>query len=539
MSKSTVAARLHKWDWHQPKHIPPSGHLRSLSFIYDHVNFRVIDTPGFDKEGVYDHLIFQTIEEMFGGYVPRLRSSSQTTATPIHFSAIYCYPLISQLGDAIKRDLQTVAALCKFFQFDSFAIFPVSPPHIPSDQKQRALLDLLRYQQIKDIWNDGAEIFHHDWLPADVRSYLISKAKPFNTPQEGVNWGARLAHAKAQLQTLPVDRNQPQEPEIVQLKSRLIQAEDFTKTLLQSLALPAYNLERKTLAKDFDDLNRDISRIVKAITRHCKVERTIGVDKLLVEPDQLDSMHKLLSKGGNRSSASLYQSKSSRQMSVKLFLQSAAALIVCEALHKHIFQPFHPGVEPGMNKMLSRAYQNVRDTNNDTMSGKWRRDTFEGLHQAFEQPQELQNAISLSIKDSIAQVLRILFSDPEAISTQQQMAFANLERPFAPFGALVRKAFELNHKIKAEAVLIGSFSTLYYAPGTPFDPQTMVVDGAGEDQGDEETQKNKSSQSSEHSVLSTFGLGLIMETGGAEQGREFVIINPAVVTDESSCDYAS
>lgn len=174
------------------------------------------------------------------------------------------------------------------------------------------------------------------------------------------------------------------------------------------------------------------------------------------------------------------------------------------------------------------------------MSGKWQRDTFMGLHRAGERSQELQAAISLAIKNSIFELLRILYQDPESLSAQQQTAFSNFERPFAPFDALVRKAFELNYKIKAEAVLLGSFSTLYYPPGTTFDSRTMVVDGANEEQQADEGTETERPQNDEHTVLSTFGLGLIMECNDpsdtTERARELILINSAVVIDESSYD---
>lgn len=293
-----------------------------------------------------------------------------------------------QTDTTSRLDLQALAALCKLHKFKSFAIIPVWSSQVHLDEKQRAVQDLLQYTPVAEIYDQGGILFGAEWSPWDALGYLISDAKAFNTTQEGQIWDSRLAHVKAQL------RNQPEleqtklkvtelqgeieemksngtglESSIEQMKLKVTQLEELNQYLIRSLALPAYNLERKTLAEDFDGLNLAISKFAKAMARHCKADRKIGVDKLLVEPAQLDVMYELLSKGcGDRLSTSLYQSKSPRHMSVKLFLQSAAALVVCEALHARVFQPFYPGLEPEVNKRLSEIYQSVQDTSESHVS---------------------------------------------------------------------------------------------------------------------------------------------------------------------------
>lgn len=137
-------------------------------------------------------------------------------------------------------------------------------------------------------------------------------------------------------------------------------------------------------------------------------------------------------------------------------------------------------------------------------------------------------------------MLKALYGGAEVISPQLQAALSNLERPFTPLDTLVHTAFELNHKIKTETVLIGNFSTLYYPPGVVFDPHTMAVDRAKEGDGDDELQSYMKTQNDEHIILSTFGLGLIMTGGNQEngegQGSGPAVLNPAVVTDEWTCD---
>lgn len=543
LGKTTFVARLSDSNW-TPVRNKHYTHWSPVKLAFKKNRCTAIDTPGFDLDSTYDEQNFQKVEDMVKAYVRRARNKYQESATSIHFGAIYCYPVTSdQLSATARRDLRALVALCKCFQFNSFSIVPVWSLDAPEDHQKRVMQELLDHQQIGEIWDSGGQIFGPEYLPSSVMNHIITGSRPFDAPQDGVNWAARLAHARAQLETLPSDHDDAKALEIEQLKSTLKQSEDFTKSLLQSLALPAYNLERKTLAKDFDDLNREIGRIVKGIARHYKARRDVGIDKLLGEPTQLGAMHELLSHGrGDPSSAFLYHSNTSRHMSVKLFLQSAAALILCESLHERVFQPFHPGLKTDINEALGQMYQSVRNSNNDTMSGKWRRDAFIGVRQTAEQTQQLQSDISSSMKESILQILRILAGDPGAISAQQQAAFSTLDRPFAPVDALVRKAFDLNEKIKTEAVLIGNFSTLYYPPGSTFDSRFMSVDGAVEDQGEEETQRQEGTQANVRTILSTFGLGLITTSGTqtgnnlAQRGRQSLIINRTIVTDESSCD---
>lgn len=172
------------------------------------------------------------------------------------------------------------------------------------------------------------------------------------------------------------------------------------------------------------------------------------------------------------------------------------------------------------------------------MSGKWRRETFLALHHTLEEVEEIPEDISESIKEHISQVLHVLFTGSRDVSAQQRTALSDLARPLTTVDTLVHKALKLNHKCKTEAILVGSLRTLCYSPGASFDSHTMVVDGTKDTQSDDDMQDEPEVQDKQRIILSTFGLGLAVTQVG-EFGRELILVNRAIVTDETSRDVAN
>lgn len=282
----------------------------------------------------------------------------------ILFSAI-CFQLVTSNhpGIVIPQTFDALVALCKCFEFRAFTMLLVSSISGFTSHQRQLAHRIFKDPRVQDVREEGGEILEFEQNPHLIIQHIISKAKPFHIPQESTNWVATLINAKAQLrlQIQPPDSSHAQELQITNLESELKQSRELYTNLLASLALPADNLELKDLAKEFDGLNRDISRFVKIVSKHFMAGREIGVDKLLVEPHQLENMHKLLDKRGDPSSASLYLSKTNRHMSVKLFLHNAIAHVVCDAFHKRIFRLFYPDIEPSLQKQLARMYTVVQD----------------------------------------------------------------------------------------------------------------------------------------------------------------------------------
>ncbi|KAF8602533.1 hypothetical protein BDV93DRAFT_545198 [Ceratobasidium sp. AG-I] len=513
----------------------PQKRFQSFQLSIDRANITVVDTPGFDNESIPNLESFQEVESIVDNN-QRTSHTNQPNAAPILFHAIYCHPVnLNQLGNTIAQSLETLVALCKLRGFRSFTILLVPPMSSHTKHQQNSGQHLVEHPRIQGIIEQGVEILQLEQDPYSIVRHIF-KATGFHTQQGQTGWASILSSAKARLnpQLQSPDRKRAEQLEIEKLKSELRQSQESHAALLVSLALPASNLELRDLAKEFDGLNRDISRFVKLFSKHFKAGRDIGVNKLLVEPHQLEAVHKLLDRRGDRKSVPLYQSRTNRHMSVKLFIHNAVALIVCETLHRRVFRLFYPDLESSMSTQLVQMYMVVQDNNNETMSGKWRRETFLALHKTLENVQAIPNAVSGSIRDSISQVFQTLFTGSGNITMQQKTALTDLARPLAAVDALVQKAFQLNFKMKTEAILIGNLRTLYYPPGTSFDPVTMVVDGAEAVQRDDDMQGEPQVQDDQHTILSTFGLGLAVTQAG-ESGRE-LLVNQATVTDETSCD---
>lgn len=539
--KTSFLSRLYNPASPNLKLAPGDEYSKPFAFEYRNGNVLVIDTPRLENSRGSSKEILRIVSNMFEHHMLEKTVDQEKNQVPVFFSVVYCHAVTTgQLSPTTRHNLQALASLCMHFDFLAFAILPVISSPTPTELQIHMRRSIREHPDIKDIYTKGGVLLEFEPNPDSVVNYLISKAITSNIAQ-GVDSVSRRSELDTGNRDQNLHRSRAQELEIERLKLELKTAKESYEDLISSLALPANNLELKSLSDDFDNINRDISSLVKAISKHFKAERGIGVDKLLAGQAKLDAMHKALPNDQeDRASVSLFHSETNQHMSVKLFVQNAAALIICEALHMQIFQPFYPGLEPSMNKRLGQMYESVQKDSNETMSGIWRRKTFLSLHETEERAEEVLNTISVSIKNSIGRFIRILFTGSEPVITRQQAPLSDFERVLAPIDKLVRRAFKSNQKIKTEAILIGTLRTLYYSPGTTFDPFIMKVDGAKENQENDRTLRREGVRNKKNRILSTFGLGLELshftETNAGERAQEITIVNHAIVTDPSSRD---
>ncbi|KAF8713396.1 hypothetical protein RHS03_00814, partial [Rhizoctonia solani] len=285
----------------------------------------------------------------------------------------------------------------------------------------------------------------------------------------------------------------------VNLRHQLQQMQHEYSSLRSELQLQE-NFEQSEIVQELEDINRhidDISRSISAYLTDNHVRSMFGRNPAEVtsrDAQNLSELFRLLQ--AEEGKCSLVSSSDGKGLEIE-----------------GVFQPFHPGIDSEQSAALLRAYEDIQKRESQTNSGKWRSSTFKSIYRDDEEQTgtSIRRLLHLFIRTQLNPLLTCVFGSKEATMDRQH---------FNQMFELVKRAWNWNSKLKGEVIVLGDFCQTAHAPNSEFDPNIM-----------KEFEPQPGVRPT--SVLGTIGIGLVSlrAVGGGRSPEETIICKTAVATD--------
>ncbi|QRV92562.1 coiled-coil domain-containing protein [Ceratobasidium sp. AG-Ba] len=296
-----------------------------------------------------------------------------------------------------------------------------------------------------------------------------------------------------------------QETEIKSLRGQLEQTRLDYASLRSELQLND-NTEPSKLVRSLEILNRSIEDFGRHMAEHIVDQRI---------PDYTDDHTALKALNISEIKAmfhqkeggfSLVMSPTGEGMQTEDFFDLAVRSIVCHRIHQDIFLPFHPNlVDSPSNLFIQNLYGAIQKqgrlilliffamTSNSTIlehptiAFKWRANAFLGLCEDCN-PESARKLVQQNIIESLNNIVSKFFDDQATVALKMGLQ--------EELGALVVLAWNWNHTLKGDVVVLGDFQPIVFEHTVPFDNNQMA---------DFEPNRKKAVPST---ALCTIGLGL-------------------------------
>ncbi|CAE6431654.1 unnamed protein product, partial [Rhizoctonia solani] len=527
--------------------------VKTYRTTFSGVNYRLIDTPGFDNMGLDD-------VEICARIVKHLRESNSTgngvngivyihqSGDPLRSESLYKYLTVISRVFLGGRDLHRLTIFVR-------NIDPHGPGNTQIDEeKQNGMSTIGGFHTM------GARIITNSAQPNGFINTIQSYAStyPILLPVQ-MNRSNIITDLENILQRAPAQAHTSQEQRIksayerklhdlhlildakqrdlaqcqdtlrrveklrvelheteANLRHQLQQMKHEYSSLRSELQLQE-NFEQSEVVQELEGINRhidDISRSISAYLTDNHVRSMFGRNPAEVtsrDARNLPELFRLLQAEEGKSS--LVLSSNGKGLEIESFLDFAIRHMLCTLLVMGVFQPFHPGIDSEQSAALLRAYEDIQKRESQTNSGKWRSSTFKSIYKDDEEQTgtSIRRLLHLFIRTRLNPLLICVFGSKEATMDRQH---------FNQMFELVKRAWNWNSKLKGEVIVLGDFCQIAHAPNSEFDPNIM-----------KEFEPQPGVRPT--SVLGTIGIGLVSlrAVGGGRSPEETIICKTTVATD--------
>ncbi|CAE6449585.1 unnamed protein product [Rhizoctonia solani] len=258
------------------------------------------------------------------------------------------------------------------------------------------------------------------------------------------------------------------------------------------------NTEQADIMKALSNTNRLIEEFGQIISEHIEKHMEQNPPEKVLQPQDLLSVFgRVESKLASKIKQDAY-----------LLFEYAVQAIICDQLYTHLFKPFHPSIDDDRNNFITQIYCQLVHQAPQTVSGRWRRDTFNSISRSQGKPngERMHGLITGALVTLIGKIDGIKPSD---VLKEHDKALVQL----------ITKAEGLNHLLKGSVSVLGDFQPIAFPFGQAFQPSHMsgVVS------------KRKKPIHPE-TILATVGLGLTKSYAlGRDQEPEETVLCTAVV----------
>ncbi|CEL62428.1 hypothetical protein RSOLAG1IB_04784 [Rhizoctonia solani AG-1 IB] len=421
VGKSHLIEAISTQDSNRPTlRLRPTLNIESHSAVVAGAKYELIDTPGFDNEGISDIEICANITKYL-----RKSSAARSGVHGIVYIHQACDPLRSKsirkylmvlsqvlLGNSgmrrltillpcdqphslgftqVNEELQDPNAALSRARMMGARVWPVNEP-------LKGLVDIMGTYTQKDATFLPIQLDRPNIVP-DLESILhekLAQSRPSNQEDRIKKSYEQKLHdlhsvLDARENDLTEYRDALQRAENLQanlreaeasLHQQLRQMQREYSSLRSELQLQE-NFEQSDIVQELEDLNRQIDDISRSISVHLTDSHVLsmfGRDPAEVtskDARNLPGLLKLL--GANKGQYSLVLSPEGKGLQIESFLDFAIRHMLCTLLITAVFRPFHPGIDSDQSTALLRAYEDIQKRESQTNSGKWRSSTFKSI----------------------------------------------------------------------------------------------------------------------------------------------------------------
>ncbi|QRW06689.1 50S ribosome-binding GTPase [Ceratobasidium sp. AG-Ba] len=256
-----------------------------------------------------------------------------------------------------------------------------------------------------------------------------------------------------------------QETEVKSLRVQLEQTQLDYASLRSELQLKD-NTEPSKLVRSLEVLNRSIEDFGRHVAEHIVDQRISHYtdDHTALKASNLSELKAMFhqSEGG----FSLIMSPTGEGMQTEDFFDLAVRSIVCHRIHQDIFLPFHPNLANSpSNLFIQKLYGAIQKQEHPTIAFRWRANAFLGLCEDCN-PEKVRKLIQQSTIESLNNLVSKFFDDQATVLLE-----AGLEEELE---ALVALAWNWNHTLKGDVVVLGDFQPTVFEHAVPFDNNQMA-----------------------------------------------------------------
>ncbi|KEP54010.1 putative AIG1 domain protein [Rhizoctonia solani 123E] len=306
----------------------------------------------------------------------------------------------------------------------------------------------------------------------------------------------------------------------VQEISRKLQETQAEYSSLRSQLQIQENVEQSEIVLGLKDLNRAIEDIGRAFSAHFADHyASAAFEKDVLDVTTLDARDQTalqLPFGHVEGEASFFKSSTGEGMMVEDFFDYGIRHLLCGFLWQRIFHPFHPGTSDSLDQLLASIYQDIQRREPQTVSAKWRANTFKSINEG-EDRDNAKDAVIANHAREFCEGIKVLagaFFGPAQDIQLEPTHLGQVDK-------LLHMAWDWNTKLKGEVIVLGDFAQTYYNPRLPLDLNLM-----------DEFEPRKGVKA--ETILGTLGLGLISgQAVGGGQPPVMTVVCKAVVATES------
>ncbi|KAG8789530.1 hypothetical protein FRC12_013420 [Ceratobasidium sp. 428] len=215
----------------------------------------------------------------------------------------------------------------------------------------------------------------------------------------------------------------------------------------------------------------------------------------------------------------LFESSSSVPMPTRQFLELFIASFICEILCNWVFRPFCP-IIPGNQRAsvqietFALVYERLRLCNQQITAAKWRIETYSSLI-------KLDSTRGGHVTETSLYIARVIETAVHHLLGVKVQDLADHTR----LTQLVKRAYELNHRIKAEVAYAGDIHADYFQYDHEYDDARMKV------------LDSKKGDPLPVRIVSTCGLGVYLTKAiGGGKAPELAVLLKAIVASEQVYD---